>query len=111
MSEIGMGLSNPLHGVRVPGTVGTPLPFVQCRLVDENEEEITVLAESGELRIKGPTVFKHYLNKEKATKETFDVDGWFKTGDIAIRENISDDELNEVRYRILGRSSTDIIKV
>ncbi|NXT80451.1 ACSF3 synthetase, partial [Zapornia atra] len=35
MTEIGMALSNPLHGVRVPGSVGTPLPGVEVRLVTE----------------------------------------------------------------------------
>ena len=32
MTEIGMGLSNPLHGQRVPGSVGVPLPGVEARL-------------------------------------------------------------------------------
>lgn len=109
MSEIGMALSNPLHGRRVAGSVGTPLAFLQCRLMDENEEEVTAVAESGELRFKGQTVFKYYLNKEEATRDSFDANGWFKTGDIAVRERPFADS-DEVRYRILGRSSTDIIK-
>ncbi|XP_072202715.1 malonate--CoA ligase ACSF3, mitochondrial isoform X3 [Excalfactoria chinensis] len=35
MTEIGMALSNPLHGVRVPGSVGTPLPGVEVRIATE----------------------------------------------------------------------------
>ncbi|NWS35542.1 ACSF3 synthetase, partial [Polioptila caerulea] len=35
MTEIGMALSNPLHGVRVPGSVGTPLPGVEVRIASE----------------------------------------------------------------------------
>src|SRR5208283_1520551 len=35
MTEIGMALSNPLHGERVPGYVGTPLPGVEVRLANE----------------------------------------------------------------------------
>src|SRR2546428_12049007 len=35
MTEIGMALANPLHGERRPGFVGTPLPGVEVRLVDE----------------------------------------------------------------------------
>jgi malonyl-CoA/methylmalonyl-CoA synthetase len=105
-----MGLSNPLHGHRVAGSVGSPLPFLQCRLVNDDEAEVSGVAESGELRIKGPTVFKHYLNKEEETRKAFDESGWFKTGDIAIREQPFAGS-DEVRYRILGRSSTDIIKV
>ena len=42
MTEFGMALSNPYKGGnRKPGTVGFPLPYVQCRLVDENENEVT----------------------------------------------------------------------
>ena len=33
MTEIGMGLSNPLHGERRPGAVGQPLPRVEVRLI------------------------------------------------------------------------------
>src|SRR3989442_10869024 len=35
MTEVGMALANPLHGERRPGFVGTPLPGVEVRLVDE----------------------------------------------------------------------------
>ena len=36
MTEIGMALANPLHGDRVPGSVGTPLPSVEVQLVGDN---------------------------------------------------------------------------
>lgn len=57
MTEIGMALSNPYQGgaaARKPGTVGKPLPYVSCRLVDNdnNDEEITDFSKPGELRIK-----------------------------------------------------------
>lgn len=91
MTEIGMALSNPLKGERVPGTVGYPLPGVQVRVVE------------GELRVKGPQVFQEYLNKPEATKGTFDEEGWFKTGDIVEKDETG-------RYKILGRASVDIIK-
>src|SRR5207249_11576494 len=40
MTEFGMALSNPLHGERRPGFVGTPLPGVEVRLVDEHGSRI-----------------------------------------------------------------------
>ena len=40
MTEIGMALSNPLRGERVPGSVGTPLPSVEVQLVGENGEPV-----------------------------------------------------------------------
>jgi len=52
----------------------------------------------------GPTVFKEYLNQPEVTVASFDSDGWFKTGDIV---RLSPDG----SYSILGRQSTDIIKV
>ncbi len=100
MTEIGMALSNPLNGVRKPGFVGTPLPLVEMRLVDEDNKPVEP-GETGEIQIKGPCVFQEYWGKPDATASEF-VDGWFRTGDVAIMEDGA--------YRILGRSSVDIIK-
>ena len=58
MTEIGMALSNPLHGVRRPGFVGTPLPDVEVQLVDEVGKLVST--GSGELEVKGPGVFLEY---------------------------------------------------
>ena len=84
--------------------MGKPLPEVVCRLVDDNEATVTEPNSPGELRVKGPNVFKEYLNRPDATKETFDTEGWFKTGDIA-------EVAADGYYKILGRNSSDIIKV
>lgn len=58
----------------------------------------------GELLVKGDNLFKEYWRKPKATAEAFDTDGWFKTGDTAALQG------NPPYWRILGRSSVDIIK-
>ena len=100
MTEIGMALSNPLNGVRKPGFVGNPLPYVSMRLVDEGHKPVEA-GVTGEIQIKGPCVFQEYWGKPEATASEF-VDGWFRTGDVAIMEDGT--------YRILGRSSVDIIK-
>jgi malonyl-CoA/methylmalonyl-CoA synthetase len=100
MTEIGMALSNPLEGQRVPGSVGAPLPGVEVQLVDENGD--AVAGESpGEIEIRGPGVFKEYWGKAEATRQSFRR-GWFRTGDVAVLEN--------GRYRILGRMNIDILK-
>ena len=100
MTEIGMALSNPLKGERVPGSVGIPLPQVEVRLVDDNGNPLPP-GTSGEIQVKGPSVFLEYWQRPEETKASFR-HGWFSTGDVAIVE--------EGMYRILGRKSTDIIK-
>jgi len=101
MTEIGMGLSNPLHGERRPGAVGQPLPGVELRLAAEDGKIIQGEDQPGEIRVRGPGVFTEYWKRPEATSEAF-VDGWFRTGDMAI--------LERGYYRILGRLSVDIIK-
>ncbi|MEM5786661.1 MAG: acyl-CoA synthetase [Syntrophobacteraceae bacterium] len=100
MTEIGMALSNPLHGNRVPGAVGTPLPGVEVRLVDETGNPVAPGA-PGEIEVRGRAVFSEYWRKPEETLKAFR-NGWFMTGDMAVLENGV--------YRILGRCSVDIIK-
>ena len=100
MTEIGMALSNPLRGERVPGSVGRPLPGVEVRLVGEHGEPVAT-GTPGEIEVRGPSVFKEYWGKPEATREAFR-DGWFRTGDTAVVENGV--------YRILGRTNIDILK-
>lgn len=101
MTEIGMGISNPYNGERRAGAVGQALPGVDCELFDENDSLITEEAVAGEIRIKGDNVFLEYWDNATATKESFK-DSWFCTGDVAV--------LEDGYYRIMGRSSVDIIK-
>lgn len=101
MTEIGMALSNPLHGGRIPGYVGRPLPGVTVRVVDEKSKAPVDDGQPGELQVKGPGVFLEYWRRPEATKASFS-DGWFCTGDVVVVE--------QGAYRILGRSSVDIIK-
>ncbi|KAG9475058.1 hypothetical protein GDO78_003488 [Eleutherodactylus coqui] len=88
MTEIGMALTNPLNGPRVPGVAFKVSP-------DSEDGE-------GELQVRGPAVFREYWNKSQETREAFTPDGWFRTGDTAVYK--------DNRYWILGRTSVDIIK-
>jgi malonyl-CoA/methylmalonyl-CoA synthetase len=101
MTEIGMGLSNPYQGERRPGSVGTPLPGVEIRLVDEHDETVAD-GLPGEIQVRGATVFLEYWERAEDTTAAFTDDGWFRTGDTALVE--------DGRFRILGRSSVDILK-
>jgi malonyl-CoA/methylmalonyl-CoA synthetase len=100
MTEVGMALANPLHGERRPGYVGSPLPGVSVRLVNERDEPVAE-GEAGEVQLRGPGVFSEYWRRPDSTRDAF-VGGWFRTGDIAV--------VDAGAYRLLGRSSVDIIK-
>jgi len=99
MTETGMVLSNPLEGERRAGSVGQVLPGMEVRLVNETGE---VVADEGELQVKGKNLFSGYWNRDQETKKSFTKDGWFKTGDLV--------RLADGYYYIVGRLSTDIIK-
>jgi malonyl-CoA/methylmalonyl-CoA synthetase len=107
MSEGGFMIAAPYRGERRAGVVGLPVEGVELRVVDEERierDELLDVAEgaSGELVVRGENLFDGYWNDPTATRAAF-VGGWFRTGDLAVRE--SDGQL-----RIAGRRSADIIK-
>jgi len=80
MTETNMNTSNPLHGLRKPGTVGPPLPGVEARVCDE-DGNVLEIGETGNLQIRGPNVFVGYWKMPEKTAEDFTSDGYFNTGD------------------------------
>ncbi|WP_353618199.1 long-chain-fatty-acid--CoA ligase FadD1 [Pantoea sp. Cy-639] len=73
---------NPAEANQV-GTIGIPVPSTLCKVIDDQGQELP-LGEVGELCVKGPQVMKGYWQREEATQEILDSDGWLKTGDIAV---------------------------
>ena len=100
MTETLMNLSNPYEGERRPGSVGMPLPGVIAKLVGTHGHEVAD-GETGEVYLKGPNVFAGYWRREDATRAAF-ADGWFKTGDLAVRSP-------DGYYTLSGRRSDLII--
>ena len=100
-TETGMTISNPYDGERRAGYVGQVLPGVTAQLFDDNHRPVRSDATPGEIRIRSDGVFQGYWDDHRASRASFH-DGWFRTGDIAVVE--------DGYYRILGRSSIDIIK-
>ena len=65
---------------QLANTDGPPVTGCQIRIVRTDETEAAP-NEEGEIRVKGPMVFKGYTDP-KLTEEAFDEDGWFKTSDL-----------------------------
>ncbi|HEX2729701.1 MAG TPA: acyl-CoA synthetase [Rubrobacteraceae bacterium] len=102
MTETIMNLTNPFDGERRPGTVGGPFPGQEARVVDLESREPLPPGEDGEIEVRGPHVFAGYLGRPDATEESFDDDGWFRTGDLG---SVSEDGY----YTISGRAKELII--
>ncbi|MFF8928907.1 acyl-CoA synthetase [Streptomyces longwoodensis] len=105
MTETLMNTAVRADGEVRPGTVGLPLPGVELRLVEEDGSPVAAYdGESvGEIQVRGPNLFTEYLNRPEATAAAFTADGWFRTGDMAVREP-------DGSVRIVGRKATDLIK-
>ncbi|MFA7188640.1 MAG: AMP-binding protein [Sphaerochaetaceae bacterium] len=88
--------------VRV-GTVGRPLPEIECRIIDpETGAELPDL-QVGEFVARGYNTMKGYYKMPKATASVIDKDLWLHTGDLACRTP-------EGNYRITGRLKDMIIR-
>jgi len=81
MTEGGMFTSNPYAGERRAGTVGFPLPGVEIRIVDDQDQPVP-WGDIGQILVKGENVFKGYWQMPEKTREEFTADGFFRTGDL-----------------------------
>jgi fatty-acyl-CoA synthase len=88
--------------VRV-GTVGSPIPGAEVRLVDPITRKDVALGEAGELWVKGHGVMAGYYKNPEATRRVIDPDGWLATGDLAREQEGGN-------YRIVGRCKELIIR-
>ncbi|HLO16430.1 MAG TPA: AMP-binding protein, partial [Anaerolineales bacterium] len=86
MTETGMNCSNPLNGERRIGSVGRPLPGVEVRVVNPENDQSLPDGEIGEVQLRGPNIFKGYWKQPQKTAESFTADGWFRTGDLGYLE-------------------------
>ena len=104
MTETLMNTGARLGEPVIPGRVGPPLPGVELRLIDESGAAIEASDDEtiGEIAVRGPNLFRGYLNRPEATEAAMR-DGWFMTGDLATR-----DETGSIKH--VGRKSTDLIK-
>jgi len=103
MTETLMNTSNPYDGVRLPGSVGLPLPKVEVRVTNTSTRAVehgpgTV----GMLELRGPNVFAGYWNDPQKSEEAFTADGFFITGDLG--------SIDQAGYvHIVGRAKDVVI--
>lgn len=83
------------------GSIGQPFRMTECKIVDDDGTEVAT-GETGELLMRGPHVMKAYHNLPDKTDEAFDENGYFRTGDLARR-----DEDNY--YEIVDRTKDVIV--
>jgi long-chain acyl-CoA synthetase len=75
---------NPPLGVQKEGSIGLPIPYIECKIVDENDIELPA-GEVGELTVKGENVMQGYFNQKEETRKAL-LNGWLHTGDLAKKD-------------------------
>ena len=148
LTEAGVCLTNSCdetHRKRIAGYVGRPFGDIKVRIVELNDhytqtgriliesdsekdvfliDNLKTKSISGELHIKGPMVFKSYLNLPEQTSDAFTSDGWLKTGKFIsifkkkffklkfslFKGDIAEFVIELGVYKIIGRLSVDLIK-
>lgn len=75
---------NPPDGIQKEGSIGLPLPGVECKIVDEEDNELPA-GEVGELAVRGDNVMMGYYNQPDETQKALR-NGWLHTGDLAKKD-------------------------
>jgi long-chain acyl-CoA synthetase len=76
------GTGNSQHSPYKEGSCGMPQPRIEIRVYDlETRTRVMPIGEKGEICITGPNVMKGYWQRPEATRDAFNADGFFRTGD------------------------------
>ena len=98
----------PRYGVEGFDWANRAVRGMQTKLIDPvTGHPVTASGHSGELFIKGPTIFPGYYKRPEVTARSFDADGYFRTGDLF--EVAGEGEVHN-RYRFVGRLKDLIIR-
>lgn len=77
-----IGVTSNRDKEHIPGNCGRVAPNMEIKIIDLKSGKSLGKNQSGEICVRGPTVFLGYLNNPKATNETIDSEGWLHTGDV-----------------------------
>jgi len=69
------------------GTIGLPLPSTEVRILDEAGNPVP-FGTAGEIAVRGPQVMAGYWQRPDETAKVMTPDGFFKTGDIGIMDEL-----------------------
>jgi len=75
---------NPPDGIQKEGSIGLPLPGVECKIVDDDDRELSAEV-VGELAVRGDNVMLGYYNQPDETAKALR-NGWLHTGDLAKKD-------------------------
>lgn len=97
MTEMQAGLyTRPGDSIEISATTaGRASPGTEVRIVDSDNRPVPD-GDSGELQIRGSSLFSGYFANEQANLEAFTADGWFRSGDLAVKDTAGN-------VRIIGR--------
>lgn len=98
--EVGLPLINTASARTHPTAIGRPTPSFEAQLRDEHGTLLEA-HQIGELWLRGPGIFDAYLHPWEPRTEVLDAEGWFRTGDLALRNEQGD-------YQLMGRSQSVI---
>lgn len=93
---------NPLDRRDFTGSIGLPVPSTEIAIRDSGQEDLGI-GEIGEICVRGPQVTPGYWNRPDETKKAFDNDGFFRTGDIGL--------VDEMGYIFIKDRKKDMIVV
>ena len=69
------------------GTIGLPLPSTEIRILDETDQQVP-FGTRGEIAVRGPQVMAGYWQRPDETAKVMTADGFFKTGDIGVMDEL-----------------------
>ncbi len=81
MTETSPVISINMPWKHKPGSVGTPIPGAEVRIVGD-DGRVLPTGRTGNIEVRGPIVMKGYYRKETLTRGVLDADGWLHTGDM-----------------------------
>jgi malonyl-CoA/methylmalonyl-CoA synthetase len=100
-TETGLNVSNPYAGLRIPGTVGLPLPGVELEVIGPDGSPVPT-GYPGAVVVRGPQVFRGYQGSPEQDEPVF-LHGWFRTGDLGVIDK------NSGHLELIGRVKETII--